>query len=105
MSVDYDVVAVLVQMPAALKRAVVRRVRSEGSNANDVMVGALAKYYRVPFTPSGRRSAPGARGGPVVLRVPRLLKDRLTRDALEQERPNLSDRVLAVLAEAFGQPL
>lgn len=99
---DNDVVAVMVHMPGALKRAVVRRVRSEGSNANDVMVGALAKHYRVPFAPSGRRGEPGGRSGPVVLRMPRRLKRRLQIDALRHEPSNLSERVVTRLAQELG---
>src|SRR5436190_22998238 len=99
---NYDVVTVLVQMPTALKRAVVRRVRSERSNANDVIVGTLAKRYRVPFTPTGRRGNPGASGGPVVLRMPRQLKRRLQIDALRHQPSNLSERVLTALADEFG---
>lgn len=97
-----DVAAVLVQMPAALKREVVRRVRATDSNANDVIVGALAKRYRVPFAPTGRRARPGAQAGPVVIRLPLALKRRLQIDALRHEPSNMSERVIAALADEFG---
>jgi hypothetical protein len=97
-----DVVAVLVQMPAALKRRIVKSVHAENSNANDVIVSALAKRYRVPFTPTGRRSNPGTGAGPVVVRMPRLLKRRLQIDALRHEPSNMTERVVSVLADEFG---
>jgi hypothetical protein len=92
--------AVMVVMPAALKRAIVGRVAAEESNMNDVTVSALARRHNVRFTPSGRRGEPSAGSCTVVLRMPDALKRRLQMVALN-ERTNLSHTIIVELAESF----
>ena len=54
--------SVLVRMPPAIKRALVREVARRGSNLNDVAVELLAERHGVQFSGSGRRRrvVPGA---------------------------------------------
>jgi len=91
-------VGILVSMPRNVKRALVKRVRSEGANLNDVAVSILSRAYGQPFSPIGRRTAPSAAGGPVLLRVDPELKLALQLDALRNPPANLSYQVLRVLA-------
>ncbi len=70
---------------------------------NDVAVGLLAEAFRVPYTPSGRKSPlPGA--SPVVLlRVPADLKFEIDAEARRKES-SANDVILAALADGLGVP-
>ena len=70
---------------------------------NDVAVGLLAAAFRVPYTPSGRRSPlPGA--SPVVLlRVPADLKFEIEAEA-RRTGSSANDVILAALADGLGVP-
>jgi myo-inositol-1-phosphate synthase len=77
---------VLVRMPAALKRRLVREVEARGSNLNDLAVEILASRFAVPFQGSGRRAGRPSSKGDVLLRMPAELKSKLTRRARERKR-------------------
>jgi myo-inositol-1-phosphate synthase len=92
---------VLVRLPAGLKQRLVDEVSSRGTSLNDVAVSILAARFAVPFTPSGRRSlAPGGTGD-VLLRMPRELKEKLTRRAQDRRR-STNDLIVETLAERLG---
>jgi hypothetical protein len=90
-------VGILVDMPTALKKSLVRRVRERGSNMNDEANAILAKSYGHQYEPTGRRSHPSTRGGSVLLRVDPALKMALQLDALKSQPSNLSHQVLRIL--------
>jgi myo-inositol-1-phosphate synthase len=77
---------VLVRMPAALKRRLVREVEARGSNLNDLAVEILASRFAVPFQGSGRRAGRPSSKGDVLLRMPAELKSKLTQRARERKR-------------------
>src|SRR3712207_33972 len=88
-------------MPAELKRRLADEVEARASNLNDVAVSILASSFAVPFVPSGRRGAPRAEGGDVVLRMPPALKDKLQRRATERRRTT-NDLIVETLAERLN---
>jgi hypothetical protein len=97
--------AVMITMPTALKAAVGREARRQGVNLNDLLVGLLAKHYRLAFQPSNRLGAtPKARNVAVVLRMPPELKRAIQLDALGRES-NMTDVVLRILASALDVQL
>ena len=88
-------------MPAALKHAVVAEVERRGTNMNDVIVGAIARHYGLPFQPSKRRSRPGSGNGALLVRMSDRLKYSLQVDSLLR-RTNMTDTVLRLLARELG---
>ncbi len=90
-------------MPSSLKEALVRETARRSMSLNDVAVGLLAEAFRVPYTPSGRKSPlPGA--SPVVLlRVPADLKFEIEADA-HRTGSSANDVILAALADGLGLP-
>ncbi len=91
-------------MPASLKGALVRETARRGTSLNEVAVGILAEAFRVPYTPSGRKSPlPGA--SPVVLlRVPADLKHQMEKDA-QREGTSVNDIIVRALADGLTVPL
>jgi myo-inositol-1-phosphate synthase len=92
---------VLVRMPAALKRRLVREVEARGSNLNDLAVEILASRFAVPFQGSGRRAARPSSKGDVLLRMPPELKSKLAQRARERKRTT-NQLIVESLAEAFN---
>jgi len=90
-------------MPSSLKEALVRETARRSTSLNDVAAGLLAEAFRVPYTPSGRKSPlPGA--SPVVLlRVPVDLKFEIEAEAHRTES-SANDVILAALADGLGIP-
>ncbi len=92
---------VLVRMPPDLKRSLAREVERRRASLNDVAVAILASRFGVAFTPSGRRGAPPSSAGDVLLRMPRELKDRLTRRAAERHK-STHDLIVETLSDGLG---
>ena len=86
----------------ALKRALITEAERQNASVNDVAVGAVARHYRVAFLPSGQRPATVADPDKLdlVLRMPRRIKKRIERDALESGA-NIMDTIERVLSEEF----
>jgi myo-inositol-1-phosphate synthase len=91
---------VLVRMPVALKRRLAREVESRGTNLNDLAVAILASRFAVPFQGSGRRGGRPSEKGDVLLRMPKELKDKLSRRAEERSR-SVNQLILETLGERF----
>jgi myo-inositol-1-phosphate synthase len=91
---------VLVRMPADLKRRLAREVEARGENLNDLAVGVLASRFAVTFQGSGRRGGPPSPKGDVLLRMPRELKDKLTRRASERKR-SVTQLIVETLSGSF----
>ncbi|HEX4519093.1 MAG TPA: inositol-3-phosphate synthase [Gaiellaceae bacterium] len=92
---------VLVRMPPGLKRRLAGEVERRRASLNDVAVSILASRFGVPFEPSGRRGAPPRPAGDVLLRMPRELKERLSRRA-EERRKTTHDLIVETLSEGLG---
>ena len=92
---------ILVRMPADLKRALAAEVARRGASLNDVAVAILASRFAVAFQPSGRRGSTPSEGGDVLLRMPRELKDKLSRRASERRR-STHELIVETLAEGLG---
>jgi len=93
---------VLVRLPADLRRRLTAEVERRGASLNDVAVAILASRFAVPFRPSGRRGAtPRVSSGGVLLRMPRELKDKLSRRAAERRR-STHDLIVEVLSDGLG---
>src|SRR5690242_8763336 len=60
-------VSILIAVPDSLSRAIVRAARREQVGLNDLLVGTLARYFRVKFEPTGRIAKLPAPGRPAVL--------------------------------------
>jgi hypothetical protein len=88
-------------MPLELKRTIVAEAAVTGTNVNDVAVGALADFYEVPFTPSGRRCQADENVSKVILHMSDRLKAELQRDAL-RDRTNMSYTAVVVLSRMLG---
>jgi myo-inositol-1-phosphate synthase len=93
-------ITVLVRMPAELKRRLTKEVMARESNLNDVAVEILASRFALPYEPSGRRSVPRT-AGPVLLRLPPALKERLVTRARERKRTT-NDLIVETLAKRLG---
>ncbi len=93
---------VLVRMPADLKQRLAGEVERRRASLNDVAVTILASRFGVPFEPSGRRGAPPRPAGDVLLRMPRELKDRLTRRAGER-KTTTHDLIVETLSQGLGR--
>ncbi|HEY4346461.1 MAG TPA: inositol-3-phosphate synthase [Gaiellaceae bacterium] len=91
---------VLVRMPPDLKQRLAREVERRRASLNDVAVAILASRFGVPFEPSGRRGAPPRPAGDVLLRMPRDLKERLSRRASERKRTT-HDLIVETLTEGL----
>ena len=87
-------------MPAELKRRLAHEVERRGASLNDVAVTILAARFAVAFEPSGRRGAVPRATGDVLLRMPRELKDKLARRALERRRTT-NDLIVETLTEGL----
>jgi len=94
----------LVRMPAELKRRLTEEVVARGSNLNDVAVEILATRFAVDFETSGRRSVPKKTEGDVLLRLPRVLKEKLGVRARERRRTT-NDLIVETLATRLGLDL
>jgi myo-inositol-1-phosphate synthase len=92
---------VLVRLPRELKGSLTEEVRRSGRSLNDVAVGILAQRFAVPFRPSGRAGRAPSSSGPVLLRMPAELKDKLAARAAQRKR-NLNDLIVETLAERLG---
>jgi myo-inositol-1-phosphate synthase len=92
---------ILVRMPAALKRRLVREVEVRGGNLNDVAVEILASRFAVPFHGSGRRAGRPRGKGDVLLRMPTELKEKLARRASERKR-SVTQLIVETLSEQLG---
>src|SRR5262245_41336790 len=92
---------VLVRMPAELKRRLADEVARTKRNLNDVAVEMLASRFAVPFTGTGRPGSPAKESGDVLLRMPRELKDKMTRRAKERRRKT-NDLIVETLADRLG---
>ncbi len=93
---------VLVRMPAELKQRLASEAERRTANLNDVAVAILASRFGIPFRPSGRRGARPRPAGDVLLRMPRELKDKLARRAIERRRTT-HDLIVETLAEGLGK--
>src|SRR5262245_3468134 len=93
---------VLVRMPPDLKRSLAQEVERRRESLNDVAVAILASRFGVAFTPSGRRGAPPRAAGDVLLRMPRELKERLTRRAAERHKTT-HDLIVETLSDGLGR--
>jgi myo-inositol-1-phosphate synthase len=93
---------VLVRMPAELKHRLAEEVAARGRSLNDVAVGLLATRFAVPFEPSGRAGKAPTSEGPVLLRMPAELKDKLAARAAQRKR-NVNDLIVETLAERLGK--
>ena len=94
-------ISILVRMPPKLKRAVVREVKNQASNMNDVCVGIISEYYDEPFEPTNRRAGEAGDAGDVVLRITQELKDKIVFDAAPKHT-NIIDTCVRVLAESLN---
>ena len=96
--------AVLVRMPATLKRELAHEVGRRDSTMNDVAVGILAQRFGVGFDPSGRRGPVPGDSGVVLLRLPAALKRTIQTEA---HRRGVSTNAVIVhaLADQLGVPL
>jgi myo-inositol-1-phosphate synthase len=88
-------------MPPALKRRLTREVVRGGRTMNDVVVGALAERFGVPFRQSGRKGPPPGPTGVVVLRMPSELKRAVRDDAVRRHR-TMNDVIVETLSERLG---
>jgi myo-inositol-1-phosphate synthase len=93
---------VLVRMPADLKQRLAREAEGRSASLNDVAVAILASRFGVPFEPSGRRGASPRSAGDVLLRMPRELKERLARRAVERRRTT-HDLIVETLGEGLDR--
>jgi myo-inositol-1-phosphate synthase len=93
---------VLVRLPAELKGSLAAEVRRSGSSLNDVAVGILASRFAVPFQGSGRAGKAPTSAGPVLLRMPPELKDKLAARAAQRKR-KVNDLIVETLAERLGK--
>jgi len=89
-------------MPAELKHRLAEEVAARGRSLNDVAVGLLATRFAVPFEPSGRAGKAPTSEGPVLLRMPAELKDKLAARAAQRTR-NVNDLIVETLAERLGK--
>jgi len=89
-------------MPAELKHRLAEEVAARGRSLNDVAVGLLATRFAVPFEPSGRAGKAPTSEGPVLLRMPAELKDKLAARAAQRKR-NVNDLIVETLAERLGK--
>jgi myo-inositol-1-phosphate synthase len=96
-----DRTEVLVRMPGELKKRLADEVAQRGSNLNDVAVEILARRFGIEFDPTGRRGSPRATGRDVLLRMPRILKDRLRQRASERKRTT-NELIVETLSERLG---
>lgn len=69
-----------------LKRALLRKVRADGGNMNDVAVGIIADKVGYRYQPNGRRSSGlSTDGGDMVLYMPARLHKKLKLRALHAD--------------------
>lgn len=93
-------------IPPRLKGKIARRVESEGSNMNDVLVSILARAYGLPFEPSGvkrssiRREKPSDRA---LLEMPAELKRLISVEAATN-RETMSNIAMQIIATDFDEP-
>src|SRR5262249_56581748 len=83
------------------KRSLGQGVERRRGGLNDVAVAILASRFGVSFTPSGRRGTPPRAAGDVLLRMPRELKERLTRRAAERHKTT-HDLIVETLSDGRG---
>jgi hypothetical protein len=102
--VDYDTL-MLRGIPARLKGKIARRVETDESNMNDVLVGILAAEYGVPFEPSGvkrsaiRKTKPSSQA---LLTMPAELKRLISVEAATN-RDTVRNVAMRIIAEEFGE--
>lgn len=72
---------IIKNVPPELHEAINTRVLVTNSNMNDVLVGILARHYKVPFEPTGRRAARASTHQDIVMRVPLKLRIKINMQA------------------------
>lgn len=89
----------------ALNAAVRKRMEAEGLNRNDLVVGVLAKHYRVRFRLNSRHSGGRAVVAPVEwhLKIPKQLRRKLNAERARTDVP-ARDIAVRILSEEFGVP-
>lgn len=90
--------------PPDLRPLIVAEAEGAGSNVTDVVVGILAAKYRVPFEPSGRKTAASPDGEELNLRLPWPLKTAIGA-AANVNGHSLQRQILADLSEHYGLEL
>lgn len=99
-----DTVKTIVEnVPPAVKAEIARRVELSESNMNDLIVSVLARKFRVPFEPSGRRSPVVGDADRITLRLPEPLR-REIKAAAGANGSTLRDEVVHALEEEFATP-
>jgi hypothetical protein len=90
--------------PEELRPRLVADAEARGSNLTDVANEILAARYRVPFEPTGRKTAASPDGEELNLRIPWDLKTAIGAEANVHGR-SLQREILAALCDHYGLAL
>lgn len=92
-------------VPPRLKGKIVRRVRDEDRNMNDVLVQILADKYGLPYTPSGRKAGNREVGASatIMLNLPPEIRAAIDFDA-QTSGDTVRNTAVRVISEALGVP-
>lgn len=87
-----------------LRPRLVETAEAQASNLTEVVIGILARTYKVPFEPTGRRTAPADNGEELNLRLPSRL-DRAIGMAAARNGRSVPDEIRAALCAHYGLAL
>jgi hypothetical protein len=90
-------------IPPRLKGKIARRVKTAGTNMNDVLVGILADRFEVEFQPTGVKRLSVGASSQALLTMPARLK-LLIDDTARERRDTMNNVVLEILCDEFGIP-
>jgi hypothetical protein len=94
-----------VNFPEAVKGALIQEAETTNNSMNDIAVGILAAYFKVPFTPTGRpyRGTKNGSGVVILRRVPARLDQKIEAEKSKRTRGKTKEAVVvSVVAEALG---
>ncbi len=91
-------------MPEQLRPRLVEAADEQGSNLTEVVIEILARVYKVPFEPNGRRTAPADDGEELNLRLPVRL-DSAIGAAAGRNGHSIAAEIRAALCTHFGLEL
>lgn len=90
-------------IPPRLKGRIAARVKTAGTNMNDVLVGILAAKFEVEFQPTGVRRISVGKSSQALLTMPERLK-LLIEETAHEQRNSMQNVVLEILSNEFGIP-
>lgn len=89
--------------PPELREKLVEDALGQGTNLTEVVVAILARRFKVPYEPHGRKTDPVASQDVLNLRIPQDLRQKLdVAGAMAKPKRSAQKEALATLCQHYG---